>query len=135
MDFFLSQTMKNWMGNFLGSIVYVGKLFGSLSCGFASEYFGRRNSMILINIPHLIAFALFYFSTSIWEVFVANVLLGFGSGFMKAPCSTYISEIRLKTNVQITLKIYQWKFVLNINFNFTNIAKYQFVAFYCPWQQ
>lgn len=27
-----------------------------------------------------------------WEVFAATVLLGFGSGFMKAPCSTYVSE-------------------------------------------
>lgn len=77
-----------------GSIGYLGKLFGSLTCGYTAERFGRRNAMLLINIPHLIAFLLFYYSTSIWKVFVANTLLGFGSGFMKAPCTTYIAEIR-----------------------------------------
>lgn len=79
---------------FVGSISYLGKMLGSLTCGFASEYFGRRNAMILISIPHLLAFYLFYYSTSIWKVFVANSLLGFGSGYVKAPSITYITEIR-----------------------------------------
>lgn len=59
---------------FPGSIGYLGKLAGSFLCGFASEYFGRRNSMILINIPHFITFYLFYFSNSIWEVFIATTV-------------------------------------------------------------
>lgn len=78
----------------LGSIGYVGKLFGSLICGFSSEHFGRRKSMILINLPHLVAFYLFYYSTTVWRIFVANILLGFGAGFLKAPSSTYVGEIR-----------------------------------------
>lgn len=76
-----------------GSITYLGKLFGSLVCGFASEQFGRRNSMLLINIPLFITFGLYYYSDSVLEVFIASVLLGFTTGFMKAPTSTYISEL------------------------------------------
>lgn len=79
---------------FTASISYIGKLFGSLSSGVVSESFGRKNSMLLINIPHLMAFLLFYFSTSIWNVFVAVTLLGFGSGFLKAPSMCFVAEIR-----------------------------------------
>lgn len=89
---FIKNLNSNKNVQFSGSIGYLGKLVGSFCCGFASEFFGRRNSMILINIPHFITFYLFYNSKSMWEVFAATVLLGFGSGFMKAPCSTYISE-------------------------------------------
>lgn len=92
MDFVLNRI--SFVNNILGSIGYVGKLLGSLSCGFASEYFGRRNAMILIAIPHLMSFYLFYYSTTVWKIFVANTLLGFGAGFIKAPSSTYVSEIR-----------------------------------------
>lgn len=82
---------------FLGSISYLGKMFGSLTCGFASEYFGRRNAMILISIPHLVAFCLFYYSSSVWTIFIANSLLGFGSGYLKGPSTSYITEIRWET--------------------------------------
>lgn len=50
--------------------------------------------MILINVPHLIAWILFYKATSIAEVFAGNFLLGFGAGFVKATSITYIGEIR-----------------------------------------
>lgn len=80
--------------SWMGSIGYLGKILGSLLCGFPSEYFGRRNTMILNSIPHLVAFYLFYNSTSILDVFVANSLLGFGSGFLKGPTATYVTEIR-----------------------------------------
>lgn len=77
-----------------GSITYLGKLFGSIVCGFASEQFGRRNSMLLINIPLFITFGLYYYSDSVSEVFIASILLGFSTGFLKAPSSTYIAETR-----------------------------------------
>lgn len=78
----------------LGSIGYLGKLVGSMTSGLVSEYFGRRNAMIFINFPHLISFYLFYNGTTMWEIFFAIILLGFGSGFVKAPSSTYIAESR-----------------------------------------
>lgn len=93
---------------FPASINYIGKLFGSLSSGFVSETLGRRTAMILINIPHLLAFVLFYFSKSIWNVFVAVTLLGFGSGFLKAPSSCFVAEIRCVLNNSN----YFWWFVL-----------------------
>lgn len=79
------------------SISYLGKMFGSFACGFASQYFGHRNALVLINIPQFIAFILFYNASSVTKVFIANLLLGFGCGFMKAPCTTFVTEIRYHT--------------------------------------
>lgn len=137
--------MRCFFYSILGSIGYVGKLFGSIACGFASEYFGRRNAMFLINFPHLIAFYLFYYSTSVWKVFAANILLGFGAGYMKAPCSTYVAEIRYAKNYSTKCAIVytmeclthecwfysQW--ILILIFIDEKIVRYRFVVFYYQW--
>lgn len=82
-------------------------MFGSFACGFASQYFGHRNALILINIPQFIAFISFYYASTMTQVIVANLLLGFGCGFMKAPCTTFVTEIRyfLRVVINKTCKI------------------------------
>lgn len=120
---------------FTASISYIGKLFGSLSSGVVSESFGRKNSMLLINIPHLMAFLLFYFSTSIWNVFVAVTLLGFGSGFLKAPSMCFVAEIRqvwmwflyslFMVSVEEIIKLFRFfNFFWNFSFFFWNSRNY-----------
>lgn len=51
--------------------------------------------MILVNIPHIIAFTMLAFANSLTEVYMAALLLGLGVGLMEAPVITYVSEIRL----------------------------------------
>ncbi|XP_055309425.1 facilitated trehalose transporter Tret1-like [Sitodiplosis mosellana] len=125
----MTAVEASWMG----SIGYVGKLFGSLGCAFSSEYFGRRNSMILINFPHLIAFYLFYYSSSVWKVFIANILLGFGSGFMKAPCSTYISETSEVSLRGVLVSMTTMAITVGplIIFSVGNLTPWRNIALYC----
>lgn len=49
--------------------------------------------MILVNIPHIIAWIMLYNAGSLYELFFAAVLLGLGVGFMEAPIITYVGEI------------------------------------------
>lgn len=63
--------------------------------GVLTEPMGRRRAMMLVNIPHIVAFILLTFSGSLTEVYFAALLLGLGVGFMEAPVITYVSEIRL----------------------------------------
>lgn len=49
--------------------------------------------MILVNIPHIIGWYVFYNSTTIAELYFATILLGLGVGFMEAPVITYVGEI------------------------------------------
>lgn len=51
--------------------------------GIVLEPLGRKRSMILVNIPHIIAWLMLYFAGSLTELFIAAVLLGLGVGFME----------------------------------------------------
>lgn len=77
----------------LGSLGFVGQPIGSALSGWVTEPFGRKRSMIFVNIPHIIAWALLYFAQSHLELYAAVVLIGFGTGLMEAPILTYVGEI------------------------------------------
>lgn len=49
--------------------------------------------MILVNIPQIYSWYLFYDATTLNNVFIANCFLGYGSGFLKSPALSYIGEI------------------------------------------
>jgi SP family facilitated glucose transporter-like MFS transporter 8 len=49
--------------------------------------------MILVNIPHIIGWAMLHYASSITEMYIAAILLGLGVGFMEAPIITYVGEI------------------------------------------
>lgn len=70
-------------------------VFGSICSGVITEPLGRKNAMLLVNIPHLIGWFLLHYSTTIVHVFVGVALLGLGVGLMEAPIITYVGEIWL----------------------------------------
>lgn len=51
-----------------------------------SDIIGRNQMMMLSNVPLLIA-------TRTWDIFIANALLGLGSGMLEAPVIAYVGEI------------------------------------------
>lgn len=57
------------------------------------EHLGRKRAMMVVNIPHIIAWLMLYFAKNIETMFIADVLLGLGVGFMEAPVITYVGEI------------------------------------------
>lgn len=66
---------------------------GSVCSGWMTDRIGRKRAMYLVNAPHIIAWIILYFSTTLTEVYVASVLLGFGTGLTESPLITYIGEI------------------------------------------
>lgn len=76
-----------------GSLGFVGQPIGSALSGWLTEPIGRKRAMILVNIPHIIAWTLMYFARSATEINVAAVLIGLGTGLMEAPILTYVGEI------------------------------------------
>lgn len=84
-----NEVQASWFG----SIGYICTPLGSLLSGWVTEPIGRRRAMILLNLPHVIAWAMMYRATSVTEMYVAAILMGLGSGFMEAPVVTYVGEI------------------------------------------
>lgn len=85
--------MNELINNFTGSMGYICQPIGSVFSGLVSEPLGRKKAMILVNIPHIIAWTMLYFTSSLEEIYIAATLLGLGVGFMEAPIITYVGEI------------------------------------------
>lgn len=50
-------------------------------------------AMMVVNLPLVIAWFLMYSASSVWQIFIANILLGLGAGLMETPIITYVGEI------------------------------------------
>lgn len=73
--------------------MFIFQSLGSALSGWITEPIGRKKAMFFVNVPHLIAWSMLYFSTSITEVLIAMALLGLGVGLMEAPIFTYVGEV------------------------------------------
>ncbi|CAH0402314.1 unnamed protein product [Chilo suppressalis] len=85
----LTDSQASW----LGSMGFLTQPFGAVLSGSLIDYFGRKKSTFMVNFPHIVAWILVYFSSSVPMLFIANGLLGFGTGLMEAPLNAYIGEI------------------------------------------
>ncbi|XP_038119209.1 facilitated trehalose transporter Tret1 [Culex quinquefasciatus] len=79
--------------SWFGSVAYICQPIGSVLSGIILEPLGRKRSMILVNIPHIIGWLMLHFAGSLEEMYIAAILLGLGVGFMEAPIVTYVGEI------------------------------------------
>lgn len=79
--------------SWFGSMVYLTQPIGAIASGWITEAIGRKKAMLLVNVPHIVAWSMFYYASSLTEMFVAGVLLGLGIGLMESPILTYVGEI------------------------------------------
>ncbi|XP_068619627.1 facilitated trehalose transporter Tret1-like [Battus philenor] len=85
----LNENQASWFG----SLSYLTQPIGALVSGPLVDYCGRKRANFLVNIPHLLAWILMYYAWNLPSLFVANALLGLGSGVMEAPINAYVGEI------------------------------------------
>ncbi|XP_041983033.1 facilitated trehalose transporter Tret1-like [Aricia agestis] len=85
----INKEQASWFG----SMAFLCQPLGSVFSGPLLDYFGRKKALFLVNIPHLIAWLLMYLAWDVPSLFIANALLGIGTGIMEAPSITYVGEI------------------------------------------
>ncbi|CAH0596283.1 unnamed protein product [Chrysodeixis includens] len=85
----LTDTQASWFG----SLSFLTQPFGALLSGPLVDHIGRKKATFLVNIPHVIAWILMYFAWNVPVLFIANALLGIGTGIMEAPINSYVGEI------------------------------------------
>lgn len=92
---FLFNSIQLYFKQFLltASVSFIGQPIGSIFSGLLTEPLGRRRAMLLVNIPHIIAWVMLSTAESLEVTYVAFALLGMGVGLMEAPIMTYLSEI------------------------------------------
>ncbi|XP_074025646.1 facilitated trehalose transporter Tret1 [Leptinotarsa decemlineata] len=79
--------------SWIGSINLICVPLGCLISGYITHTIGRKMTMQIVNIPFLMAWLLFHYSTEVWHIFVASCMTGLSGGLLEAPVLTYVAEI------------------------------------------
>ncbi|XP_055687055.1 facilitated trehalose transporter Tret1-like [Lutzomyia longipalpis] len=86
-------TFTDVQASWFGSLAFIFQPIGCILSGWITERVGRKRAMIFVNFPHIIAWLLLHFATSVEEMYAAAIILGLGVGFMETPVISYIGEI------------------------------------------
>ncbi|CAH2054601.1 unnamed protein product, partial [Iphiclides podalirius] len=86
-------SLNDIQASWFGSLSSLTQPFGAFLSGPLVDYFGRRKANFIVNLPHIIAWILMYFAWNLPSLFLANALLGLGTGIMEAPINAYVGEI------------------------------------------
>lgn len=85
--------LDHGQASWFASLIYISQPVGCIISGWLTDLLGRKNAMILVNVPHIGAWLLIHFATGVNEIYTAAVILGLGIGVMETPVVTYIGEI------------------------------------------
>ncbi|GBP96965.1 Facilitated trehalose transporter Tret1, partial [Eumeta japonica] len=86
-------SLDDHQASWFGSVAFLCQPFGAVLSGPLVDFFGRKRATFISNIPHTIAWILMYYAHSVPTLFVANALLGLGTGVMEAPINSYVGEV------------------------------------------
>ncbi|KAJ4442877.1 hypothetical protein ANN_04470 [Periplaneta americana] len=86
---FMDDTYASWFGG----LPYICQPIGSFASGFLVTWFGRKRSLMLVCIPHVISCVLISTAPSLAVLFLANVIIGITVGLTEAPINSYFGEI------------------------------------------
>ncbi|KAJ9579589.1 hypothetical protein L9F63_004774, partial [Diploptera punctata] len=73
-DLSIDENDASW----LGSIAFICQPLGSLMSGMIVEFFGRKWSMIIVNLPFLVGWIMYSSANSVTILYITNVILGIG---------------------------------------------------------
>jgi MFS family permease len=85
--------MSDWIWGVATGMFAVGGLLGAMSNGYLSNKFGRRDSMIMMNVNFFIGAVLLSLATTSAQFAIGRIFVGIGSGFMTTIIGIYIAEI------------------------------------------
>lgn len=80
-------------GSWVGSLIAIGAIVGSIPAGKGADVFGRKPTIAALAVPFVISWAMIYFATSVWELYIARLIAGAVIGGVTATVPMYIGEI------------------------------------------
>lgn len=119
--------MFNFLHNlFLASIVLLPMAFGCLVAGYLMEHFGRKMTIMILNVPFVVGWCIISMSGCIYWLLFGRILTGFCVGVLSPTVPAYLSEISAPK--------YRGFFLASITFNVAfGILLTHFLAIYCSW--
>lgn len=85
----ISATAKSW----IGSLLALGAAFGPFPFAFIQDKFGRKNALLIIAIPFIIAYLMSAFATHVAMFYVLRIVAGISVAGVFTVLPTYIAEV------------------------------------------
>ncbi|KAI8606995.1 general substrate transporter, partial [Chytriomyces sp. MP71] len=85
--------MDNLTWGTFDSLFVIGGAIGSMFGGYLAERYGRRNVLLLTNIPFVAASVLLASSTTVLALFAGRLLAGLAAGICTVTLPMYIAEV------------------------------------------
>jgi predicted MFS family arabinose efflux permease len=73
-----------------GSINLICVPLGCLMSGTLTQPLGRKRSMILVNVPFIVAWIMFHYASNVGMLYASLVLTGLSGGLLEAPVSCVV---------------------------------------------
>ncbi|XP_022172838.1 facilitated trehalose transporter Tret1-like [Myzus persicae] len=84
-------------GSWVGSLIAIGAIFGSIPAGRTADLIGRKPVIAFLSLPFIISWSMIYFATEVWHLYVARLIAGTCLGGITATVPMYIGEIAEKS--------------------------------------
>ncbi|XP_050436595.1 facilitated trehalose transporter Tret1-2 homolog isoform X1 [Adelges cooleyi] len=80
-------------GSWVGSLIAIGAIIGSIPAGKSADIFGRRPTIAALAVPFIISWLMILLATTVMELYIARLIAGAVIGGVTATVPMYIGEI------------------------------------------
>ncbi|XP_031631302.1 facilitated trehalose transporter Tret1-like [Contarinia nasturtii] len=114
------------IASWIASIALLPMALGCLIAVFLLDRFGRKTTLLILNVPFVIGWCIISMSDSMCLLFIGRILTGFCAGIASPTAPMYLSEISSPN--------YRGFFLASITFDVAlGILLTHSLAIYCPW--
>ncbi|XP_060531691.1 facilitated trehalose transporter Tret1-like [Cylas formicarius] len=115
----------------------IATMISSVFCYRLLDFIGRKKTMLLIAIPHLVAWIIIIFDQHTWTLYIARIMSGVADAAMYCATPAYIGEITTPTvrgimgnsiNFMMTLG----EFGINLSGHFSDVKTTAYVCIAIP---
>ncbi|KAG1674333.1 Facilitated trehalose transporter Tret1-2 [Nymphon striatum] len=99
-------------GDWFGSLMNIGALFGGLAAGLATEKLGRKSTLIFTSAPFVLGYLLIAYANHVSMLLIGRLLTGFCTGVVSLTVPVYVAELspsairgQLSTVIQLSVTI------------------------------
>ena len=110
----LWNTTDLFHGTFIMSMALWGTVFGAIFASYPSDYFGRKNTLVIIGFLYLISALGSGLATNPYMFSFFRFIGGIGVGVSTVAAPTYVSEIAPSSQRGKMVALYQFNIVLGI---------------------
>ncbi|CAG9759718.1 unnamed protein product [Ceutorhynchus assimilis] len=105
----LGKPLTSSEDSWIGSLINIGAVIGAIPTGFIADKIGRKNVMLAIAVPHMIAYFTYAFANHVYLFYIGRFINGIalGAGYTILPMyMTEITEDSNRASLSVTLNIF-----------------------------